>query len=135
MNIHNGTQLVNRQILRCKMTIEILNNQSKMAIDQMKLNAILVKKCQDKKKILNKIITIGEQQLIDYTTERQQELTKLSYSADAVDKVNKNEKKLIDAVKKYQDDINFRIYQISELDKCTPTNAILTKYKLNHQQI
>ena len=130
MNIHDGHEFISIKILINKISLEIIELNNQYLLLNNEYNILLKDINNNKKHIVNQVNYLLEKQLENPTKENQLCISQLYKNINSLDNnVEKNNK--FKKIKDLQEEINYKLSIISNLESKIPEEFIINKILIN----
>ena len=130
LKLTDAYELITRKILINKMSVENLEHHSEFYKANIKMLVINMKIAEKKVELINQLNTLLEQQLSEFSAERQKDCMKLYIQINSLDRPTKQYKKINKDLTRHQDKMLELIPKIQYIESTIPAEKNITNYNI-----
>lgn len=134
LTVNDAYELISKKILVCKMSKMALEKQAEYSACIIKLHNYTNNIVKKKSDLINKLEMIFEQQLTNFTADRQQECMNLYMQINELDKPSVEQSTIISRMEFLDSEMKKLYEQIEQIERTIPLDKMITQYAVNTHQ-
>lgn len=134
LTVNDAYELVSKKILVCKMSKMALEKQTEYSSYVIKLHNYTNELVKKKIDLVNKLENIFEQQLTNFTADRQQECMNLYLQINELDQPSNEQSAIISKMTLLDIEMKKLYEQIEQIERTIPLDKMITQYAINTHQ-